>query len=509
MRRFCAEEAVFRGRQNKMRRFCAEEISQRRVRGRNFVEREIFLILQTERTAVRGNKVENMKKTYMILTALLMVVACGGPEQENIEETTETQEQSNPLGFDPDPLRCDEGKVKNGQFFSTLLGSLGMSAQEAYNLTQACADVFDVKTLRVGNAYKAYYGADSHIADAPQSDNANATTQNEEENATAQHDSKNVTTQPDRDKLQYLVYDRDRTSCIVFRCQEPYESWVYEKPVTVEPKYADVTINTSLWVDMRNAGVSPELIISLSDIYAWTVDFFGLQKGDRFRVLYDEKSCDGEVVAVDTVRYAIFSHDSQEFPCIMFDQKDGGNIYWNEKGESMRKAFLKAPLKFSRISSGFSYARKHPVTRKVRPHTGVDYAAPKGTPVMTIGDGVITSMKYEGAGGNTIRIRHNSVYSTAYLHLSGYAKGLKTGQRVRQGQVIGYVGSTGRSTGPHLDFRVWKNGSPINPLKMQSPPAEPLKEANSSDFRQQYEKYRAQTAAVQARDIADKLFEIL
>ena len=175
----------------------------------------------------------------------------------------------------------------------------------------------------------------------------------------------------------------------------------------------------------------------------------------------------------------------------------------------MRKAFLKAPLKFSRVSSGFSYARKHPVTRKVRPHTGVDYAAPKGTPVMTIGDGVITSMKYEGAGGNTIRIKHNSVYTTAYLHLSGYAKGLKAGQRVRQGQVIGYVGSTGRSTGPHLDFRVWKNGSPINPLKMQSPPAEPIKEANRRAFENQYEKYRAQIDSIMARDNADELFGLL
>ena len=264
-----------------------------------------------------------------------------------------------------------------------------------------------------------------------------------------------------------------------------------------------------MWVDMRDAGVSPELIVALSDIYAWTVDFFGLQKGDRFRVLYEEKLCDGEVVAVDTVRYATFTRGSEVLPSIMFDQKDGGNIYWNEKGESMRKAFLKAPLQFSRVSSGFSYARKHPVTRKVQPHTGVDYAAPKGTPVMTIGDGVIVSMKYEGAGGNTIRIKHNSVYTTAYLHLSGYAKGLKAGQRVRQGQVIGYVGSTGRSTGPHLDFRVWKNGSPINPLKMQSPPAEPIKEGNRKAFEHQYEKYRAQIDSIIARDNANELFDLL
>jgi murein DD-endopeptidase MepM/ murein hydrolase activator NlpD len=248
---------------------------------------------------------------------------------------------------------------------------------------------------------------------------------------------------------------------------------------------------------MRNAGVSSYLILSLSDIYAWTVDFFGLQKGDRFRVLYEEKVCDGEVVAVDTIRYAVFAHGGVEFPAIMFDQKDGGNVWWNEKGESMRKAFLKAPLQYSRISSGFSNARVHPVTRKVQPHHGVDYAAPTGTPVMTIGDGTVTSIKYEGAGGNVVRIKHNSIYSTAYLHLSKYASGLKVGQRVKQGDVIGYVGSTGRSTGPHLDFRVWKNGTAINPLTMDSPPAEPLKEENKQAFEAAIAEYQSMIENIQ------------
>lgn len=375
------------------------------------------------------------------------------------------------LGFNADSLRCEENKVKSGQFFSTLLGSLGMSPQEAYNLTQVCDSVFDVRNLRVGNTYKAYFSSS--------------------------------------DQLEYLVYDRDRMHQIVFDCTEPYGAWVYEKPVVRNEKYADVTINSSLWNDMLAADASPLIILSLSDIYAWTVDFFGLQKGDRFRVLYQETVCDGEVISVDTVRYAVFTHAGQDFPAIMYDQQDGGNLWWNEKGESMRKAFLKAPLKFSRISSGFSYARKHPVTRKVQPHTGVDYAAPKGTPVMTIGDGVITSMKYEGAGGNTIRIRHNSVYSTAYLHLSGYAKGLKVGQRVRQGDVIGYVGSTGRSTGPHLDFRVWKNGTPINPLKMDSPPAEPLKQENMEAFTQTWQSYQHQIDMIQAQSHLQTLFELL
>ena len=416
-----------------------------------------------------------MRSIHKILTAaavVAMVMSCGGRQKvESVIPDSLQESVQNPLGFCPDSLVCVEGKVLSGQFFSTLMIRLGLDAQQAYDLTMACDTVFDVRSLRVGNAYKAYYDADK--------------------------------------TLKYVVYDRNRTSSVVFDCRSPYGVHLYEKPVTVERKYADVTINSSLWVDMREAGVSPHLIISLSDIYAWTVDFFGLQKGDRFRVLYDENSCDGEVVAVDTVRYAIFSHNGKDMLALMYDQKDGGNIYWNEKGESMRKAFLKAPLKFSRVSSGFSYARKHPVTRKVQPHTGIDYAAPKGTPVMSIGDGVVTSMKYEGAGGNTVRIRHNSVYTTAYLHLSGYAKGLKTGSRVRQGEVIGYVGSTGRSTGPHLDFRVWKNGSAINPLKMESPPTDPLKKEHMQQFNSVYENYKAQIDTIQARSVAAELFQLL
>ena len=405
--------------------------------------------------------------------AIAMAVSCAGNASDTVEASAGVSGESH--GQDAlvlDSLRCLEGKVRNGQYFSNLLTSLGLSAADAYNLTCACGDVFDVRSLRVGNSYKAYYGKEDG-------------------------------------SLVCILYERDRTSQVLFDCRPPFEVRVQEKPVEMRRRYADVSINTSLWNDMLAEGVSPLLILGLSDIYAWTVDFFGLQKGDRFRVLYDEKVCDGEVVAIDMIHYAVFTHAGISLPMIMFDQNDGGNIWWNEKGESMRKAFLKAPLKYSRVSSGFSYARKHPVTRKVRPHTGVDYAAPVGTPVMSIGDGVVTSCKYEGAGGHTVRIRHNSVYSTAYLHLSKYAKGIKSGVRVRQGEVIGYVGSTGRSTGPHLDFRVWKNGTPINPLKMDSPPAEPLAKENKEAFDLVYEKYKAQVDTLRARALVPQLFELL
>lgn len=389
--------------------------------------------------------------------SLLAGCTCGNRSgQTQTAGSEETEVEVNRLGFDPDTLAAYEGKIRRNEFFSNLLMRLGMRTQDSYLLSEACDSVFDVRKFRSGNRFEAYYSG-------PQDSSLNSV--------------------PDDAVLEYLVYERDAMSDLVVRCRPPFSAWVSEKPVEVTRKYAEVTIRRSLWEDMLDAGVSPLLILNLSDIYAWTVDFFALQKEDSFKVLYDEKTCDGKVIAVDTVRYAVFSHGGEEFPAIMFNQGDGGNIYWNDRGESMRKAFLKAPLQYSRISSGFSYARRHPITRRVQPHTGVDYAAPAGTPVMSIGDGKVTSAKNEGAGGNTIRIRHNSVYSTAYLHLSRFAPGIRAGAMVHQGDVIGYVGSTGRSTGPHLDFRVWKNGSPINPLKMESPPAEPLDEENMPAFK--------------------------
>lgn len=372
------------------------------------------------------------------------------------------------LRFDPEKYEKKEGRIGRGEFFSGLLMKLGVSAKDAHSLSQVCDSVFDVRKIRVGNAYRAYSLSDT---------------------------------------LGYIVYDIDKVNSIVFKCRPPFEAYVVGRPVSVESKYADVTIRHSLWDDMLDKGASPLLILSLSDIYAWTVDFFGLQKGDRFRVYYDQKVCEGDIIAVDTVRYAVFSRGEENICAIMFNQGDGGNIYWNEKGESMRKAFLKAPLSYSRVSSGFSYSRRHPVTRKVQPHTGVDYAAPSGTPVMSIGDGVVTSMKYEGAGGNVVRIKHNSVYKTAYLHLSRYASGLKPGKRVRQGDVIGYVGATGRCTGPHLDFRVWKNGTPVNPLKMESPPAEPVKKELMEDFASVREHWKAVSDTLDAYVLARDVFE--
>ena len=340
-------------------------------------------------------------RPWVIAAVLAAVVSCVRSKDVPVDEVVRPVP---PIGFFTEDFNCEESTVHNGETFSGLMNRLGMSMDEAYAMAQLCDSTFDVTKMRAGNAVRSYSDTLSN-------------------------------------KLAYVVYDMDRIRQAVFQCRDSMAVWIYEKPVVKHRRYADVSISSSLWADMAKAGSSPALIMKLSDIFAWTVDFF------------------------ETDKYAV-----------MFDQGDGGNVYWDDKGESLRRAFLKAPLEFKRISSGFSYARKHPVTGQVRPHTAVDYAAPTGTPVVAIGDGTVVSAGWAGGGGNTVKIRHNSVYTTSYMHLSKYGPGIKAGVHVQQGQVIGYVGMTGTATGPHLDFRVYQNGTAINPLTLESPSAEPLPE---------------------------------
>ena len=381
-----------------------------------------------------------MKRLLAVITLALALFSCSRNRGGEVAPEAAAQKDTvYPLGFCTDSFAVVSGKIASGDNFIGWLTRLGVSAGDAHALVQVCDTVFDVRKLRAGNTWNAYLKDSSAVC--------------------------------------YVVYDNSRIKQTVFRVRDSLSVWSYEKPVELVEKAADVTITSSLWNDMVAAGASVELITVVADIYAWTVDFFGLQKGDRFRILYQEQLCEGESIGIERVNYAEFLRGETCLKAVYYDQGDGGNTYWNEKGESMRKAFLKAPLKFNRISSGYSLHRKHPVYGTVRAHTGVDYAAPTGTPVHSIGDGTVLSAGWgSGGAGNTVKIRHNSVYTTAYLHLSKMA--VKAGQRVSQGQVIGYVGMTGTATGPHLDFRVWMNGSPINPLKLESPPSEPISEDN-------------------------------
>ena len=393
-------------------------------------------------------------KTSILILCALAVCACNG------KKSVQEEEKVWPLGFRTDTLTVRQSKVQSGEVFYKLFTRLGMPGSEIGKLSKACEGQFDVTKLRADNLVDAYYAGDTL---APE--------------------------------LRYVVYQKDRINSTVFQCYDSLAVWNVAKQVDTVRKYTDVTIRNSLWNDMIAAGASPLLILELADVYAWTVDFFGLHEGDRFRAFYHQRVCEDEIIDILGVDFAEYTRGRDTLYAIRYDQGDNGNKYWNQKGESMRKAFLKAPLKFTRISSRFSYHRVHPVHGVVRPHTAVDYAAPSGTPVHALGDGVVLSAGVgKGGAGNMIKIRHNSVYTTGYLHLRGFAKGIKAGARVAQGQVIGYVGMTGTATGPHLDFRVWKNGTPIDPLKLESPSAEPIKRENLPALDSLYRTFKAEMA---------------
>ncbi len=357
--------------------------------------------------------------------------------------------------------------VRRNENFADILQRRGIDYAVIFAISRDFRDVFDMRKLRAGNAYTLLY-------------------------------------KPDSAQPSYMIYEEDFRRHVCFSLADSL--WVSrcEFPLVTEEKFVDVTITTSLWQNLEEAGYNPLVANELSEIYAWTVDFFGLRKGDTFRAYYQAYILNGKEVEAGPVLAASFIRDKEEMMAFRYVQ-DSMPGYWDQNGVNLQRTFLKAPLKYSRISSGFSYARRHPITRVVRPHTGIDYAAPSGTPVMNIGDGVVTERSYTRGGGNTVKIKHNSVYTTAYLHLSRYAKGLTVGKRVAQGEVIGYVGSTGLSTGPHLDFRVWRNGKAINPLKMESPPADPIHSENLKDFTEQIALYRRSLNPAFYKDLALKI----
>ena len=393
-----------------------------------------------------------MKKTYLALIILISVFSCGRRTETVVEP--EPERETPAIGFFKEDFRVDSTTVRSGETFSTLMSRLGMGAGAAYELTQKCPGTFDVLKLRAGNGLEAYYSGDSLGR-----------------------------------KLEYVEYHHNRIRSTVFQCGDSLAVWNFEKPTTRTRRYSDVTIRTSLWNDMVAAGAEPQMIADLADIYQWSVNFFALQEGDRFQMIYSEVLCEGEVIAVDSIYFSIYT-GAKEVPAMLYKTEEDGKTYWGKDGESLKRMFLKAPLKYNRVSSGFSYHRAHPVTGKVRAHTAVDFAAPTGTPVHAIGDGVVTAAGWDGSGGgNRIRIKHAQGYESAYLHLSKFASGIRSGTRVSQGQLIGYVGATGVATGPHLDFRIWQNGKPLNPLTLDSPASQPLAKEYLEDFNRKYEAY--------------------
>ncbi|MFW6310054.1 MAG: M23 family metallopeptidase [Prolixibacteraceae bacterium] len=387
-----------------------------------------------------------------IILILFTVISC--QSKNNDKQISEEVEKDSVVVLPPilkygipiDSFEIVDGTVKPNQHLSHILSRFNVDLATIDKIARKSKEIFDVRKIKSGNMYTFFLSADSLR------------------------------------EPRYFIYENTATNYVVFELFDTLKVYPGFKQIETKLRTAQGEIETSLWNTMKDNNLDPMLALDLSDIFAWTIDFFGIQKGDRFRVIYDELFVDSVSIGIGTIYAVQFDHYGEENYAFRFFQ-DERHDYFNEEGVSLRKAFLKAPLKFSRISSRFSHARMHPVLRIRRPHRGVDYAAASGTPVVSIGDGTVITRAYQkNGGGNYVKIKHNSVYTTTYMHLSGFGKGIVQGARVKQGQVIGYVGSTGLSTGPHLDFRIAKNGVLVDPLKVEAPPVEPVKEENLARY---------------------------
>lgn len=389
----------------------------------------------------------------IITVSIIISVRCSRGSMVNFNDPQNSIPESRSeylYGICIDSLNVTSYTVESGQTISTILSKYGVSANNIAAIVEKAKGVFDLRTVKQGNTYQVF------------------------------------TTMDTLQELKYCVYERSAREYVVMSLDSIINVSKGEKEVVIERKSGEAVIESSLWNAATQAGLTGAIAMNLSDVYEWSIDFYAIQKGDSFKVIYDELFVDGKSIGVGNIWGAWFDHAGKRFYAIRHEYTNDKGVaesgYYDIDGKSLRSAFLKAPLKFSRISSRFTSSRLHPVLRIRRPHFGVDYAAPKGTPVRAIGDGTVIMKQYSGGGGNTVKIRHSRGYMSGYLHLSGYGKGVRVGGAVKQGDIIGYVGSTGVSTGPHLDFRIWKNNTPIDPLKISDVKGEDINSKYRAGF---------------------------
>lgn len=361
------------------------------------------------------------------------------------EDVVSTTARYDAFGLPKHQFRIVEQRVRRYETFSDLLSPHNISYQKIVEVAEASRSVYDVRRMVAGNPYRIYV------------------------NEWLQ-------------RAAYLVYQPSPTRYVVYDLRHPERSHVGERAVSVSWETTGGVITSSLYQTLVDSGAHPELALRLSEVFAWQVDFFQIRRGDRFRVIYEKRHLGETELPPGNIIAARFEHRGRDYHAFRFDAPHQRS-YFDENGNSMRRQLLKSPLRYSRISSQFSPSRLHPVTGRRRAHLGTDYAAPTGTPVRSVGDGVVLVASYDRSNGNWVKIRHNSTYTTGYLHLSRFAQGIRRGKQVKQGDIIGYVGSTGLSTGPHLHYHFWKHGQPIDSRSVDLPPSEPVYPQYRSEFK--------------------------
>ncbi|MDC3400155.1 peptidoglycan DD-metalloendopeptidase family protein [Schleiferiaceae bacterium] len=400
----------------------------------------------------------NLKKNAWIAIASLFVlliiwVISSKNEQVSVleeqEEVAEVVEPRVVLTLPADTLRFEKHTIASGESFGALLGKRGIGTAQIYKIAAAVEDQFNVRRIRAGIEVQFATGDSSLFP-------------------------------------SYFIYPESKYEYWIIGLQDSIYAKKVEKEREVRRRAISGTIDDALYLSVGRSGGTQALAMSLVEVYAWTIDFFRLQKGDAFSVIYEEEYVDDTVyVGLKRVVAANLTHMGNDFYSFPYENELGFHDYYDEEGRSLRKTFLRAPLNFTRISSRYSGRRFHPVQKRWKAHLGTDYAAPTGTPIMTTADGVIIAAQYTSANGNYVKVRHNSTYTTQYLHMSKIKPGIKNGVKVKQGDVIGYVGSTGLATGPHVCYRFWVNGKQVDPYKQKLPDAKPLT-ADRMDVYQSY-----------------------
>ncbi|AKD03790.1 peptidoglycan DD-metalloendopeptidase family protein [Pontibacter korlensis] len=371
-------------------------------------------------------------------------------------------------GIATDSMEIVEGVVERGEVLSQILAQYNIDPTTVYNLAQKAKEIYNVRRIAAGRNYMILHNRDS------------------------------------AQTARYFIYEPNQVEYVIYDLRDSLAVTLNKRKVEVIERTIAGEINSSLYVSMVEAGGSPQLVNSFADIFAWRLDLNRLQPGDSFKLIYEEKVVNGATIGFGELKSAVFEHEGEEIYAIGFDEGSGLN-YYDQKGQSLKRAFLKEPLEYTRISSRFSKRRFHPVQKRYKAHLGTDFAAPRGTPIRTVGDGVVVAAHYTSGNGYFVKVRHNDTYTTQYLHMSKFAKGIRKGARVKMGQTIGYVGSTGLATGPHLCYRFWKNGRQVDALGVKLPAANPISKKNRGKFDMVKEETMQRMQAIDIKSVKQEL----
>ncbi|MEK9612515.1 MAG: peptidoglycan DD-metalloendopeptidase family protein [Flavobacteriaceae bacterium] len=377
------------------------------------------------------------------------------------------------FGIDLNQYSVQQKKIKRGDTFGKILEENGIDYPQVYNILQAIKDSVSIRKLTLGKPYSLFYSKDS----IPEP--------------------------------EYFVYHPDVAGYKLIHLRDSLYGKEIKKPVRLVEMEAAGIIESSLYETMQTLGINESLTYYLSDVYAWTVDFFRLQKGDRFKIIYTERFVDDSIsVGVDRIKAAYFEHKGKPLYAFEFisDPKKGIVDYFDDQAKSLRRAFLQGPLKFNRVSSRYNLKRRIAYYgNRIRPHKGTDFAAAVGTPILATANGTVVKSSYSRGNGNYVTIKHNGIYSTQYLHMK--KRKVNVGQFVQQGDVIGWVGMTGNTSGPHVCYRFWKNGRQVDPFKQKLPDAKPISQKLKTEFANYIVPYKTQLDCIafellQTTDIA-------